>query len=58
MWPDSPHGGGLVTACGGAGSLMLAAYFAAPLLESPRARLVYAARPATARVVARRQPLP
>jgi len=31
---------------------MLAAYFAAPLLESPLARLVYAARPATAQVVA------
>src|SRR5215831_13151425 len=31
---------------------MLGAYFAAPLLESPLARLVYAARPATAQVVA------
>ena len=52
MWSDSPHGRGLVKACGVPGPLMLAAYFAAPLLESPLARLVYAARPATAQVVA------
>ena len=52
MWSDSPHGRGLVKACGVLGPLMLAAYFAAPLLESPLARLVYAAHPTTAQVVA------
>jgi hypothetical protein len=52
MWSDIPHGRGLVKACGVLGPLMLAAYFAAPLLESPSARLVYAAHPTTAQVVA------
>jgi len=51
MWPDSPRDRSLVKACGMLGPLMLAAYFAAPLLEPPLARLVYAPHPTTAQVV-------
>jgi len=49
---QSGDGRGLVAACGIAGAVMLAAYFAAPVFASPLARVVYAANPATAQVLA------
>jgi hypothetical protein len=48
----SRRGRGQVSACGIAGAVMLAAYFAAPVFASPLARVVYGAHPTTAQVVA------
>jgi len=49
---DAPLARGPVAACGIAGALMLAAYFATPAFASPLARVVYGVHPATAQVVA------
>jgi hypothetical protein len=52
MGTDRPGARRLVAGCGVLGPVMLAAYFIVPLLEPPLARVVYAANPATAQVVA------
>jgi hypothetical protein len=51
MQPDDQRGRTIVMACGVLGSLMLAAYFAAPLFAGPLGRTLYAAHPPTGEVV-------